>query len=55
LWIKHKKKHLPPNNVKAMIERDTLRRIVENYTLRSTLNISKKEKKNKALIPVDVE
>jgi hypothetical protein len=54
LCLQHKKKHLPPNNVKVVIERDTLRRIVGNYTLRSVPNISRKKKK-KALISVDVE
>jgi hypothetical protein len=45
LWQKHKKKHLPSNNVKDVIERDTLRRIVGNCTLRSTPNIFRKRRR----------
>jgi len=54
MWLPHKKKHLPPKNVKSMIERDTLRRIVGNYTLRSAPIIFRKRKK-KSLISMDVE
>jgi hypothetical protein len=43
LWQQHKKKHLPSNNVKDVIERDTLRRTVENCTLRNTPNIFRKK------------
>jgi hypothetical protein len=46
LWKQHKKKHLPSNNVKDVIERDTLRRIVGNCTLRSAPNISKEEEES---------
>jgi hypothetical protein len=53
LWQQHKRKHLSSNNVKDVIERDTLRRIVGNLTLRSAPNIFKKKKKT--LISVDVE
>jgi hypothetical protein len=45
LWQQHKKKHLPRNNVEDVIERDTLKIIVGNYTLRSTPNISKKRRR----------
>jgi hypothetical protein len=39
LWQQHKKKHLPSNTVKDVIEGDTLRIIVGNCTLRRTPNI----------------
>jgi hypothetical protein len=42
LWMQHKKNHLLTKNVKAVTESDTLRRIVGNYTLRSTPNIFRK-------------
>jgi hypothetical protein len=41
----HEKKHLPHNNVEDVTERDTLKIIVGNYTLRSTPNISKKRRR----------
>jgi hypothetical protein len=54
LWKKHKKKHLPSNNVMDLIKRDTLRRNVGNCTLVSAPNIFIKKKK-KALISMDFE
>jgi hypothetical protein len=58
-WKQHKKKHhihssypetlstkhLPPDNVKDVIERDTLRKTIGNYTLTSAPNISKRRKR----------
>jgi hypothetical protein len=42
-WQQHKKKHLPSNNVKDVIERGTLRSIVGNCTLRNNPNIFQKK------------
>jgi hypothetical protein len=45
LWKQQRKKPLLPSTAKVVIERDTLRRIVGNHTLRSTPNISKRRKR----------
>jgi hypothetical protein len=39
------KQPLSPRNEKVVIERDTLRRIVGNYTLRSAPNISRRRRR----------
>jgi hypothetical protein len=41
-WNKEKKKHLPSNNVNDVVQRDTLRKTVGNFTLRSAPNICRK-------------
>jgi hypothetical protein len=45
-WKKQKKKHLPSNNIKDAIERETLERNYGNYTLRSAPNIFRKGRRN---------